>query len=280
MLAYLSWGLVPIFWKQIQNINSFTILAQRTFWATLFFLGLCIVFENRNELLKYLRNYRLLKIRILCTLVLSVNWGLYIWAVNSGQIIASSLGYFLNPILNILIGVVLLKESFQTYKKIAFGLALLGAIILTVGLNVIPWISLSLAVSFSLYGYFRKGIQEPVWVSSLFESFLMILFVGISLSFLGIELIPKNASQGDWLFLVLSGIVTGLPLLFFARAAQRLPLSTMGYYQYISPTLQFLTGVLIYREALSIYHQIAFLLVWSALGVISWGAIRNWKVQK
>lgn len=266
MAAYFSWGIFPIYWKLLKHVSSTEIMFHRIVWAFLFYF-LMTLWKGRGPQLKKefvkISNYKFL---VPSSLLISLNWYVYIYAVNSNRILQGSLGYYINPIFSVVLGTFLLKEHLSSLKKLAGFLCLLAVILLTIALGELPWISLTLAFSFSLYGLFRKKSKLDVLVHSTLELVFIVPFA-LALIFYFHLTSDSSMSMLDWILVVLSGVVTGLPLLWFSQAAQRIPLNAMGFFQYISPTLQFLCGFLIYGENVSFWQAMAFALIWCGVGL-------------
>jgi chloramphenicol-sensitive protein RarD len=269
--AYCAWGLFPIYWKWLHNIPALQLIAHRIAWS--FILLAIIIFVTRQwRSFHSSLNRRVLLIYLAAAVLLSINWLTYVWAVNAGFIVETSLGYFINPLLSVLMGVIFLRERLRPLQWVPVGLAAAGVLYLTFAYGSLPWIALTLAFSFGIYGLVKKTAP----LGSLYGLTLEtgILFVPA----VGFLIYLQTMGQGAFLnsnpitdlLLVGAGLVTTLPLLMFASAAQRIPLSMVGVLQYIAPTLQFLIGVLVYREPFDHSHLIGFGMVWLAL-ILFWG---------
>jgi chloramphenicol-sensitive protein RarD len=266
--AYLLWGFLPLYFKAIDRVGAIEIVSHRIVWS-LFFLGLlATVWKKWSGIRVALTTPRLLMTLILTAVLIGANWLIYIYAVVSGHVLEGSLGYYLNPLVNVLLGVVLLKERLSRFQKIAVGLAAVGVAILAAGAGGALWISLSLAGSFALYGYLRKVAP----VDSL-EGLSIETIVLLPLALGWILWVQQTGDAGFLrdrttdLLLVLGGAVTAIPLLLFTAAARRLPYSTLGFLQYVAPSLQFLLAVLAFGEPLTPSHMICFALIWTALAI-------------
>lgn len=266
-VAYVLWGVLPIYWKQLHNIPPLEIIGYRillSFVTVSFFLMLG---KNWGKFIKAVTRPGVLKAYGTASLLIGINWLIYIWAINSNYIIETSLGYFINPLLSILLGVIVLKEHLRIGQWIPVILAALGMIYMTLTYGKVPWIALSLALSFGLYGLVKKKAPLNSLYGLTIETgfllipsliYLSVVFISGSNAFLHTDL------KTD-LLVILSGIVTIIPLLLFASAAQKISLSLVGILQYIAPTLQFLIGYFIYREAITHNQLLGFVLVWIAL---------------
>ncbi|HLQ70859.1 MAG TPA: EamA family transporter RarD [Bacillota bacterium] len=281
-LAYTLWGFLPIYWKLMDNVSAGEILAHRIIWAFIFMV--CLVVGLRKGPLFLKDCASILKDKkkwigiSLAGIVISINWLIYIWAVNSGHIVQASLGYYINPLVSILLGIIVLKESFTKRQVFSFLLAGIGVIYLTVSYGVFPWVSLALAFSFGLYGLLKKTVDIGAMFGLTIETMVVTPIALICLFF-----IPNNTFQTGLflsetgIFLIGGGIVTAIPLLLFAGGAKKIPLSMIGFLQYIAPTLMLLLGIFLYREVFSIEHLISFAFIWVALIVYMGSTYRREK---
>lgn len=262
-LAYFGWGFFPIFWKLLKHVPLLQILSHRVLWAFVFYT-LVLIYKEHKLIIFKPDTKKAILYSVIASLLLMSNWLVYIYAVNSNQIVEGSLGYFINPLINIFIGVFLLKEKLSKYQKIASLLAGLGVLIISLDQGRMPWIALFLAVSFSLYGLIKKRTQASGLESNQFESFIMLPVALIYLLTQSNEWVTSANITSSLFFLIGSGVVTGLPLIFFAEAAQRIPYYLMGFFQFLSPTIQFLSGVFIFAEPLSDLKLKGFVFIWLA----------------
>ena len=269
--AYLAWGLLPVFWKAVQEATPVEILSHRIVWSVLFLLLLLTVRRHWFWLHEARCNRRLLLIFGATSLLLSVNWLTYIWAVNAGHVLESSLGYFINPLVNVLLGVVILREQMRPGQWVAVGLATVGVLYLTLSLGSLPWIALTLAFSFGFYALLRKTASLNSLEGLTLETSFMFLPALVYLLYL--EATGQgtfgNVSFGLTTLLFATGVVTAIPLLLFAAGARRIPLTTIGLLQYLSPTIQFLLAIYLYHEPFTRAKLVGFIFIWSALGVYS-----------
>jgi chloramphenicol-sensitive protein RarD len=270
--AYVTWGVFPAYWKLLHQVPALQLLSHRIVWSFLFLLGFILVTRQWQSFRSAISSRRILLIYFAAAILIGVNWLTYVWAVNAGFIVETSLGYFINPLLNVLLGVIFFRERLRAFQWIPVVMAAIGVIYLTVSYGRLPWIALTLAFSFGFYGLVKK--MAPL--GSLF---------GLSLE-TGILFLPAigwlfyseslgqgaflHAGTGADLLLIGAGVVTTVPLLMFASAAQRIPLSMLGIIQYIAPTIQFLLGVLAYKEPFTHTQLIGFGIVWVAL-LLFWG---------
>jgi chloramphenicol-sensitive protein RarD len=268
--AYILWGLLPLYWRALHSVPALEILAHRVVWALVVTLALVALRRGGWAWLREaLRTPRTIALFALSALLLSVNWGIYIWAVNAGHVVETSLGYFINPLVNVLLGVLFLKERLRPGQALAVAVALGGVLYLTVQLGAPPWIALSVAVTFGLYGLLRKTAPLGSLEGLTFETLLMFLpALGFLLwqERLGVGVFPHSGITTT-LLLIGAGAVTAVPLLLFAAGARRLTLTTLGILQYIAPTIQFTLGVTLFGEPLTTARLIGFAMVWAALAI-------------
>ncbi len=265
--AYVLWGLLPIYWKALQHVPALEILAHRMVWSLAVVL-LLLAYRGRWRWLGVVaRDGRVVLTFLTTALLLTLNWFVYIWAVNAGYIVESSLGYFINPLVNVLLGVLFLRERLRPWQGVAIGAALGGVLYLTFDYGRLPWIALALAGSFGLYGLLRKTAALNSLEGLTLETLL--LFLPALAYLLYLEAIGSaalgHADAATTALLVCSGMATAAPLLLFAAGARRITLTSLGILQYVAPTLQFLLGVLVYGEPLSSARLFGFCLIWIAL---------------
>ncbi|WP_285905197.1 EamA family transporter RarD [Pseudodesulfovibrio pelocollis] len=274
--AFLAWGLLPVYWKSVQGVAPLEILCHRILWS-LIFIATILSFKHRwAETFAPLRSPRNLLILSLSSLTIAVNWLIYIWAVNNGNVLATSLGYYINPLVNVLFGCLFFRERLNPLQTAAIGLAALGVANSVVGYGEFPWISLTLAVTFACYGLLRKIAA----VESLPGLFLETMVLAPAALLYVLHLQVAGASgflAGDTridLLLVGAGAATALPLIGFAFGARRLRLTTIGLLQYIAPTIAFSLGVFVYNEPFGPSHLLTFALIWSGLALYTIDSVR------
>jgi chloramphenicol-sensitive protein RarD len=270
-LAFLFWGLFPLYFHAISEVPPLQILAHRMLWSLLFLL---IVLAVRRQWgwLQLVRQPRMLGLFAASASLLSINWLIYIWAVNNGHVIEASLGYFINPLVNIMLGYLLLKERLRRLQWMAIGVAALGVLWLAWQAGTIPWIALALAASFGGYGLMRKTAPLGALEGLSFETLVLFpLAAGyvIWLSVNGANAFINTPSTTTRLLLMAAGPITAIPLLLFASGARRIPLSVLGLLQYVTPTLQFMLGVWMFHEAFSAERLVGFALIWLALALFA-----------
>ena len=264
--AYLLWGVLPLYFKVLAHVRPTEIVAHRIVWSLLFLLALAAIWGRLPQIRAALASRRVVMTLVLTAALIGVNWVVWIWAVVNGHVLEGSLGYYLNPLVNVLLGVVLLKERLSRPRQVAVGLACAGVVVLAWGAGGGLWISLTLAVTFALYGFLRKVAPVESLEGLAIETAILTPVA------LGWILWLEQAGTGGLsidrittILLVLAGAVTAIPLLLFNAAAKRLPYSTLGFLQYIAPSLQFLLAVLMFGERLTLAHVICFGAIWAAL---------------
>jgi chloramphenicol-sensitive protein RarD len=265
LIAYGTWGILPIYWKWLASVSALEVLCHRMIWSAVF---LSLVLVLRRELGSFLRicqSPRSLFSLLGTATLLACNWGIYIYAVNLDRVVETSLGYFMNPLLSTLLGCLVLGERLTRLQGIAVGLAALGVANFIWGFGAVPWFALILASTFALYGLFRKLIPVSPLLGITIETWLL---TPVALLWLYLQPIHAFGSGVTvTLLLGLAGVVTSLPLFCFNNAAKLLPLSTVGFLQYIAPSLQLLLGVFLYGEPFTQTHLVSFGLIWVALGL-------------
>lgn len=283
LLCYMTWGMFPIYWSPLYQsaMPAEQILAHRVVWSALFVMLLLVVFKQWRGILQAIRQPKILGIFLLSALMIGINWLIYLWALVNQHILDASLGYFINPLLNVFLGRVVLKERLNITQLIALFSTFVGILWLAVPAGQVPWIALMLAATFALYGLIRKLAPMEALVGFSLETFLMLPFALAYLYFC--------QTQGSFVFselnslqtavLLGSGVATALPLIWFAKGARKISMSLLGMLQYISPTLQFLCGVLLFGETLSFERLIGYLFVWFGVIVFLLGMKARMKRQ-
>ncbi len=270
-LSYGMWGVLPLYWKALKSVPSDQIIAHRIIWSVLFLAVLLLATGGLGSLRAVLSNKRDMLIIACCAILIAINWYTYIWAVNSDHIIEASMGYYMNPLVSILLGVLVLKEKLDRYKYIAFFLAAAGIALITVKYGKIPWIALVLAVTFGLYGLLKKLVNANATAGLTLET--VILLPAAAAYILWNEL-AGNGVFGTLplpllLLLFCAGVVTATPLLLFGAGAKKIELSTLGFLQYLSPTISLILGVFLYKEKFSAIEMVCFGLIWAGLIIFS-----------
>ena len=275
--AYLLWGVLPLYFKAIDQVAPVEIVAHRIVWSLVFLAVLVTLWRRWAAIRAAVTTGRVLITLVLTALLIAVNWLVYIYAVVSGHVLEGSLGYYLNPLVNVLLGVVLLKERLTRGQMFATLLAAAGVAVLAAGAGSGLWISLTLAASFALYGFVRKVAPVDALEGLSIETALL---APLALGWLAWLYGRGTIGLGSFgptvdLLLMLGGAVTAIPLLLFTAAARRLPYSTLGFLQYIAPSLQFLLAVLAFGEALTTAHLVCFGAIWTALAIFSFEGVRT-----
>lgn len=273
--AYLLWGILPIYWKAIKHVPPPEVLAHRIAWAALFAILLTFRAGRAKELRETLTDRDSLLIFLASGLAIAANWFLYIWAVISGFVLETSLGYFINPLVSVFMGVFFLKEKLRAPQKIACVIAALAVAQLAYSYGSLPWISLALAFSFAFYGLLRKVAKRDALMGLTVETLLLAPLVIAYLIYLESDN-RATLFHSDWATTILllgAGVATAVPLLLFSMAARLLPLSLLGFLQYIAPTMQFLLAVFLYKERFTAAHAVTFGGIWLALGIFTLDAL-------
>ncbi len=273
--AYLIWGLFPLYFPLLEPAGALEILAQRMVWSLVVSSIVLTVVGGWTAIRRM--PARVWALVLAGAVLIAVNWGIYIWAVNAGHVVDAALGYFINPLVTVLFGVLIFRERLRTTQWAAVGCGAAAVAVLAVAGGVFPWVALSLAASFACYGLVKKVIPLPPTASLTAEGLVQLLPALGYLVFItatGTSTLTDNG-PGHMLLLASSGVVTCVPLLAFAVAAQALPLSILGLLQYLTPVAQFLLGVLWFHEAMPPYRWVGFALVWAALAVLTFDALRH-----
>ena len=269
--AYAIWGLFPVYWKWLQEIDALQLLCHRVVWSFLMLYTAIVLARQWTEFASVARSPRVVGVYSVAAVLIAVNWLVYIWAVNAGYVIETSLGYFIAPLLNVLMGVIFLRERLRPWQWASVALATAGVLYLTFVYGALPWIALTIAFTFGVYGMVKKAAPLGSLHGLTLETGTLLLPA------LGYLIYCDQATRGAFLhagalldvLMIGAGLVTIAPLLLFASAVRRIPLSHMGLLLYIAPTLQFLLGVLVYREAFPYSRFVGYCLVWISLAVFA-----------
>ena len=263
--AHVAWGLTPVYWKQLDQVPAPVLIGHRVLWSFLTLCVLLLLFRHRYRFEWRPPTRRVASVCLLTAVLICANWLIYVWAVTAGFIVEASLGYFITPLVNVCLGVVVLHERLRPGQWVAVGLASIGLLYLTAALGSLPWIALALAATFGAYGLVKKTAPLGAAQGLTAETGLLLL-PALAFLVLGPDGDPSSALDGGALLLVAgSGVVTVLPLLLFVASVRRIPLSLLGIIQYLAPTLQFLLGVLLYGEPFTQIQLVGYGLVWTAL---------------
>lgn len=279
--SYFIWGIVPVYWKQLQHVGAIEILANRFIWSVVFvFVILLFTGKIKNflqETKAIFSHWKTAACMILAAVAITFNWGIFIWAVEVGRIVETSMGYYINPLVSVLIGMVVLRERLDKLQLIAVICAAAGIGVIIFKNGSLPWVSVGLAATFAFYGLLKKIIVAEATTSIMLETLLITPIAAGYIYYLGDH--GGNAFQtGDiltWLFLAGSGAVTATPLLLFTACAKILPLKIVGFMQYISPCMTLTLGTLVYGEPFTTTHAIAFGCIWVGLAFFTWSQLRR-----
>lgn len=280
--SYAMWGLFPLYWPLLKPAGALEILAHRMVWSLIFMVLVLWVSVRRgggdwSSFRALLRDRRRMGLLSVAAVLITVNWGAYIWGVNNGHVVETALGYFIGPLVSVVVGVVLLGERLRGWQWAAVGLGAVAVVVLTIGYGRPPWVALLLAFPFAIYGLVKKlaatGAVESLTVETALTSIPALVYLGVLEG--GGDGTFGGHGAGHALLLAGGGVVTALPLLTFGAAAIRIPLSMVGLLQYIAPVMQFLLGVLAFREHMPLERWIGFAMVWLGLVILSWDGIRT-----
>lgn len=278
--AYFLWGILPVYWKMLESVPALEILANRFIWSAVFVIGI-IIFSGKFKTFlretKYIfSSCKTAVVMLAAAITISFNWGVFIWAVEDGRIIESSMGYYINPLVSVLFGMLFLKERLDKLQLAAVFCAATGIAIMIIKNGSLPWVSVSLAITFALYGLLKKIINISALTSILLET---LLITPVALSYLyflsGTDSCAfQNAELPVIALLVGAGAVTATPLLLFTNCAKLLPLKIVGFMQYLSPTISLLIGIFVYGESFSYVHMLSFGCIWIGLVFFTWSQIK------
>lgn len=274
--AYLLWGFLPILFRLLEQAGSVLIVAERTLWSLLLLVGVIVATRGMTDMRNLLTNWRKMRIIALSAILLVANWLLYVWAVESGQVLEASFGYFINPLVNVAIGMIFLGERQNRLQTIAIGIAAIAILIQSVGLGNVPYIALGLAFSFGFYGFIRKTAEAGPATGLFAETLVVAPF---AMSYVVFDIAANgpgvHADPTLMLLLVLTGPATAVPLLLFTYGVRRLRLTTIGMFQYLAPSIQFLLAILLFGEQLNALRLLSFVLIWVSLVVFSYDSFRQ-----
>ncbi len=281
LFCYLLWGFFPLYWHLLADVPSLTILANRMLWSALFLLLFCLL-TNRKLLRKVITNKHNILYMGITGFLITINWGVYIYAVNNHFIVESSLGYYINPLINVLLGVVFLKERLNRLEKLATLFAFIGVTYFTISYGEFPVIAFILAISMGIYGMVKKKANLPSVQALTLETLLITPLAIVYLLYMinSQALVVSELPPLSIFLLIMAGIVTAIPLIFFAQAVKLLPYSTLGFIQYISPTLQLLIGIYVFHEKFTFAHAVCFAFIWTGLAFFTINLLRKSAVNK
>lgn len=285
VLAYSAWGFFPLYWHLLKDVSALETMSHRVIWSLVFYTGLALVQGKKvKDFASYFKNPVTRRPIAIAAILIAFNWLLYVWGVTHGHVMETSLGYFMTPLINVTIGAFVFKERLVPLQKLSLFFGILGIAWLTYDFGRPPWVALILALSFSSYGYLKKTVKGHATVISMVETSMLLplALIGamtirvmaglpgittLESSARGLMMSPEILTSFQWFLLIGGGAVTGIPLLFFAIAAQRLPFSTLGFFQYLAPSIQFLSAVFFFHEPLDHSRLIGFSSIWLALGI-------------
>ena len=262
--SYALWGLLPLYWKALEGVDAQVVLAHRILWALVFTTVLVVVLRSGKEVLGLFRDRRKVLRMVGAAALISVNWWLYIWAIDAGHVVEAALGYYINPLLSVLLGILFLKEKLTKLQGAAFALAAVGVVVMALGVGRIPYVALGLAFSFGFYGLLKKqapvGALASLQIETLFSLPLAVVLLLPSQGVFG-----PNPGWSTVLLLILAGPVTAVPLWLFGSGARLIPLTRVGFLQYISPTINLALGLWVFHESFDFWRVGAFVCIWIAL---------------
>ncbi|HLP69527.1 MAG TPA: EamA family transporter RarD [Rhizobium sp.] len=281
LAAYMLWGFLPFYMKAVAHIPPTEVIAHRILWSIPIAGGVLLILRRTDDLKVAIRNPRMLGMAAVTALLISINWGIYVWAIGAGRALDTALGYFINPLFSIFLGAVLLKEKLAPAQKVAITLAAIAVAVLTYDAGGLPWVALGLTFSWGFYAFFRKTLPIGPNQGFLLEVLLLSVPALGYIAYLGATGHGHFFATGtaDALLLLGTGLVTAVPLLFYANGAKLLRLSTIGIMQYLPPTMIFLIAVFVFKEPFGTAKMIAFPLIWLALGIFVWPMLRQYRKQ-
>lgn len=280
ILCYVMWGMFPLYWKLLSDVNPLEIIAHRIIWCFVFVILLCAIL--RQNFTKLLRDKRALRFLLPAAILITLNWSLYIYAVEIDRILETAIGYYINPLVSILLGMVIFKERLSRLQTIAVGFCIVGIGFFTINYGSFPWFAIGLALSFGIYGAIKKKAGYPAIEALAVENTLMVIpaivLAVVLANITGVHGFMQATSEGiNWsttLLLVGGGVVTAIPLILFAKAANSIPLTLLGFIQYVSPTIAMLLGVFVNGEAFTLAHGVCFGCIWCGLALVAIDAVR------
>ncbi len=279
--CYVLWGSFPLYWKLLSSVNSVEIICQRIIWCCVFTVCACLVL--RLDFVSLLRNRRARAFLIPAALIMTVNWSAYIYAVEADRIVETAIGYYLNPLVSIVLGVVIFKERLSALQGVAVGLCVVGIAAFTIGYDQFPWIALVLALSFGTYGAIKKKGGYPAVEALAFENIIVVvpaIIVAVACAFItgGHAFLGDVSTSEGWGLtglLIFGGVITAVPLILFSTAANSIPLTLLGFIQYLSPTIALLVGVFLNGEPFTPSHAVCLGCIWAGLALVCIDSLRR-----
>lgn len=279
--AYVWWGFFPLYWKMLKHVPALQLIGHRIVWSFFALIVVIVIIRQWKNFRDSVFNFKVLRLYLIAAVLIAVNWFMYVWAVNAGHIVETSLGYFINPLLSVLMGVIFFRERLNMWQWAPIGIAGAAVLYLTLALGSLPWIALILAFSFATYGVVKKVAPLSSLHGLTLETFILLIPAMVFLIY------SENTGTGSFahngwltdLMIIGAGVITTIPLLMFASATKRIPLSFIGILQYIAPTIQFLIGVLFYKEHFSTEQFIGYSLVWIALIIFGFNSFSSYRAK-
>lgn len=279
--AYAWWGFFPLYWKLLKSVPALQLIGHRIIWSFISLITVILILKQWKSFRDSIFVFKTFRIYLLAAVLIGLNWFLYVWAVNAGYIVETSLGYFINPLISVLLGVLFFREKLKLWQWIPILLAASGVLYMTISIGQLPWIALILAFSFGFYGMIKKIAPLSSLQGLTLETVILLIPALVYLIY------SENTGEGAFLhqglftdfLIVLAGIITTIPLLLFASAAKRIPLSYIGILQYIAPTIQFLLGVLVFKESFSVNQFIGYSAVWIALIIFGLNSFASYRAK-
>ena len=276
LAAYIIWGFFPLMFLQLEGVDPVLIVAHRIVWSLLVVTAILLLRNRLGEVSQALRDPQVLWRLGASTIFVAINWLTYVWAVENDRVLETSFGYFLNPLVNVLLGMLLLGERQNTWQWVAIGIASVAMVLQTIGLNGFPWLAVVIAVTFAFYGYFRKTVKVASAPGLFIETLLLMpLSVGYIIYTIVANGPGPHGTAWGWFWLIFTGPATSLTLLLFAYGVQRLRLTTIGIIQYIAPSIQFVLAVTVFKEELNTMRLLSFALIWLSLVIFTLDSIRR-----
>lgn len=280
--AYILWGILPLYWELIHGFDAFEILAFRIIFSMIFMVFIVIIGKNRQAFLRDIKSLIGSPVKLIAIIVagyvITINWGTFIWAVTNGHVLQSSLGYYINPIVSILLALIFLKERFNKFEWLAIILAFIGVLYMTFKIGEFPFVSLLLAFSFGIYGLIKKLVPIDAISSITIECIVTAPAGFIYLWYIWQQHQLSFGINSSSFWLIFSGAVTAVPLILFSAGARRIPLSLTGFIQYVGPTLMFILGIFVFKEAFDVDQLITFIFIW--LGIIVYSISQYIKIKR
>lgn len=282
LFAYTSWGLLTVFWNLLSEVDSVYVLAQRIIWSMVFMGVLMVAMKKQDEILSVLKNPRQLGICLICGILISINWGVYIYAVGSGHVLDASLGYFIEPLLVALLGILAFHERLNRFEKMTYLFSLAGLIYMIAATRAFPMLALLIAGSFAVYGAVKKNLKISPMASLFTETLCMTPF---ALAFVEYAEMTQTGSVGvlhgaEFLLLPACGVITSIPLLMFNLGVKEIPYYVSGILMYVNPTLQFVMGLYYFHEPLNHHQLTAFIIIWIGIMIAIYGNVYQWRSSR